>query len=102
MRTSRRTDSIGAAHFVREYRPTVERLHRAVIAVEECREGTDLRQARLIVAANAAWVAASFLLLVTNALPLTTAGAWIVMIQADAVLVIIIAEIVAIRRLNKQ
>ena len=41
--TSRRTDSIGAAHFVGEYRPTVEQLHRAVIAVEECRKGTDLR-----------------------------------------------------------
>ena len=37
------SDSIGAAHFVSEYRPTVERLHRAVIAVEECSKGIDLR-----------------------------------------------------------
>ena len=35
--------SIGATHFVGEYSPAIERLHRATIAVEECRKGTDLR-----------------------------------------------------------
>lgn len=48
-----------------------------------------------------AWVVVSWLLLATQALPLTTQGSWAVLIVADIVLLFGIVEFVGLRRLNK-
>jgi hypothetical protein len=50
---------------------------------------------------DAAWVAASVILIVTKALPLTSEGSWGVLIVADIVLTFALWEFVGIRRMAK-
>jgi len=59
----------------------------------------DRRSATGILVADAAWVVASVLLLVTRALPLTAQGLWAVLIVTDIVLALAIWEFAGIRRL---
>lgn len=54
-----------------------------------------------VVAADVIWVAASWLLLVTGAIPFSDAGNWGVLIVADVVLVFAIVQTVGIRRMNR-
>lgn len=55
---------------------------------------------RIIFFMDVAWVVASLVLLATNALALTTAGNWAVLIVADAVMLFAIGEYIGLRRLR--
>ena len=66
------------------------------------RSPMETRLAWGIVAGDMLWVVGSALILLTNALPLTTGGGWLVLILADAVLVFALVQIVGIRRLARQ
>jgi hypothetical protein len=58
-----------------------------------------LRQfGKLVIGGNIVWVAASILVLVTNWQNLATVGNWIVLLQADVVLVLTIAQWLGVRR----
>lgn len=61
----------------------------------------DPAKVKIIIALNLGWCVASWLLLLTQALPLTTAGSWAVLLIADAVLVIALLEIWGLRRLSR-
>lgn len=52
-----------------------------------------------IVFADLAWVLVSWGLLLTNALPFSTAGSWAVLIVADIVLLFGVMQIIGIRRI---
>lgn len=54
-----------------------------------------------IVGADLIWVAASWLLLITGAIPFSDAGNWAVLIVADVVLVFAIVQAVGIRRMTR-
>jgi hypothetical protein len=56
---------------------------------------------KAIIVADVAWVATSVLILLTGALPLTTAGSWAVLIAGDLVTALAILEYVGLRRLNR-
>lgn len=53
-----------------------------------------------VIGANIGWVVFSALLLLTSHVNLGNVAAWVVLIQADVVLVIALAEIYALRRKN--
>jgi hypothetical protein len=53
-----------------------------------------------VIALNFAYVALSALVLLTNALQLTTEGSWLVLIAADIVLTLGILQTVGVRRLQ--
>lgn len=55
-----------------------------------------------IVVSDFAWVIISWVLLLMNALPFTTAGSWAVLIVADIVLLFGIVQIVGIRRMRHE
>lgn len=57
--------------------------------------------AREIVFMDIAWVVGSAVLLVSEALPLTTEGSWTILIVADIVATFAIVQYIGIRRLNK-
>ena len=59
-----------------------------------------LTLARFIVVMDFAWVVVSALVLVTNAVPLTSGGRWIILILADLVLVFAVAQVLGLRRLR--
>ena len=59
------------------------------------------RDATLILAGDIAWVGISALLLLTRALPFSTAGSWAVLITADIVTVFAIGEYIGLRRLRR-
>lgn len=54
-----------------------------------------------IVVADVIWVVASWLLLITGAIPFSDAGNWSVLIIADVVLIFAIVQAVGIRRMNR-
>lgn len=54
----------------------------------------------IVVELNAAWVVGSVILLLVEALPLTRAGAWSVLIAADVVLTFAIVQYVGLRRMK--
>lgn len=54
-----------------------------------------------IVAADVIWVTASWLLLITGAIPFSDAGNWGVLIVADVVLIFAIVQTVGIRRMTR-
>lgn len=58
----------------------------------------DLSLARAVFVLDVAWVIVSLLILLSGALPLTTAGSWAVLIVSDIVAVFAIAEYVGLRR----
>jgi hypothetical protein len=58
------------------------------------------RAAQIVMVVNFAWVLASLLLLFGGLLPLTTLGWWFVAIQALAVDLIAVAQVLALRRAN--
>jgi hypothetical protein len=64
------------------------------------RQPFDVRLGWLVTALDFSWVILSALVLLTNALNLTTGGSWAVLIVADIVLVIGILEVVGLRRLR--
>ena len=57
--------------------------------------------ATAILVGDIVWVVASAILLLTHALPLSTAGNWTVLIVADIVTVFAIAEYIGLRRLSR-
>lgn len=61
----------------------------------------DPAKVRVIIALNLGWCVASWLLLLTQALPLTTAGSWAILLISDAVLIVALAEIWGLRRLSR-
>jgi hypothetical protein len=73
-------------------------LYAASLTLAAAQPTINLKFALGTVAANVAWVAASVIILLTGALPLTTAGSWAVLIVADIVLVFAIAQYVGLRR----
>jgi hypothetical protein len=58
------------------------------------------RLAWVITALDLAWVALSAVLLLTNALSLSTAGNWAVLIVADLVLALGVLEFIGVRRVS--
>lgn len=60
----------------------------------------DLTQARGVFMMDVAWVVVSGLILITGALPLTTAGSWGVLVITDIVAVFAIAEYFGLRRVR--
>lgn len=54
-----------------------------------------------IVGADLIWVAASWLLLITAAIPFSDAGNWAVLLVADVVLIFAIVQAVGIRRMTR-
>lgn len=63
------------------------------------RKPLSVPQAWMIAIADFVWVALSWLLLATGAIPFSDAGNWAVLIVADIVLIFGIAEVVGIRRI---
>lgn len=61
----------------------------------------DVRFGWTTVVLDVAWVAGSLVLLLTDLLPLTTAGKWIIAILADVVLVFAVVQAIGIRRLSQ-
>ncbi|MBZ0305814.1 MAG: hypothetical protein K8I82_07075 [Anaerolineae bacterium] len=76
--------TFAAGLFFSATRPTLNR-HHAILAIE----------------LDVAWVAASVIVLLTGALPLTTAGSWAVLIVADIVSVFAVLQFIGLRRLNR-
>jgi hypothetical protein len=72
-----------------------------LLGVLASRETIPLPIAWGIFIVDSAWVVLSFVLLITDALGLNTAGSWAMMLQADLVIVISIAEFIGIRRLRQ-
>jgi hypothetical protein len=62
----------------------------------------DIRFGWAAVVLDLAWVLGSLVLLLTDLLPLTTAGKWIIAILADIVLVFAIVQFIGIRRLARK
>lgn len=56
--------------------------------------------ARMIIIMDVLWVIGSLVLLFSGWLPLTTAGKWIVFLQADAVATFAILQTIGVRRLR--
>jgi hypothetical protein len=61
----------------------------------------DPLKVKIIIALNLGWCIASWILLITQALPLTTAGSWAVLLVSDWVLIEALAEIWGLRRLRQ-
>lgn len=58
----------------------------------------DRRGVRAIITLDVGWVAASALLLIAGWLPLTLAGAWTVLLVADAVAAFAVLQVLGLRR----
>ena len=84
---------------------TVLSIGLAIFAVDvlyvATRKPISIKQAWGIVIADFIWVALSWLLLVTGAIPFSEAGNWGVLIVADIVLLFGITQIVGIRRITR-
>lgn len=65
------------------------------------RKPINIKYAWMIAVADFIWVALSWLLLITGAIPFSDAGNWGVLIIADIVLMFGIAEVVGIRRITR-
>lgn len=65
------------------------------------RQPINIKFAWMIAVADFIWVALSWLLLATGAIPFSDAGNWGVLIIADIVLMFGIAEVVGIRRITR-
>ena len=75
-------------------------LFAAFVLYTATRERIKPRLAMSIIVMDSAWVLGSAVLLLTGALPLTTAGNWAVLIVADAVSVFAIIEYIGFRRIR--
>ncbi len=64
-------------------------------------EKIDPLKVKIIIALNLGWCVVSWLLLLSQALPLTTAGSWAVLFVSDWVLVVAVAQIWGLRRLRQ-
>ena len=65
------------------------------------RKPINVKYAWMVVIADFIWVALSWLLLATGAIPFSNAGNWGVLIISDIVLLFAIAEVIGIRRIKR-
>lgn len=65
------------------------------------RERVDPRLAWYAISGDVAWLMGSFIILLTDLLPLTVAGWWIIAIVADIVAVFAVLQFVGLRRQQK-
>jgi uncharacterized membrane protein YbjE (DUF340 family) len=66
------------------------------------RDEIDRVQAALAIAMDIGWVVFSAIVLITGALPFSTAGGWAVLIVADGVTVFAILQVVGLRRMGER